>query len=81
MVTGDIPCPPKQDSGKRVAVLQHCSAGLELSGAQKDKRGNSCPEGPTDHMQEDATGKDKCADVIVSSRMNIWLGCRELEGR
>lgn len=53
-----------------------------MSGAPpKNKQGSSCPEDPTDYMQDDATGKDKCAGIILSSRMNIWIGCCELEGR
>lgn len=31
-------------------------------------------------MQDDVTGKDKRADIFLSSRMNIWIGCCELEG-
>ena len=84
MATGDILCPPKQDAGKRRAVLKHCRAGLEVSGAPQKKnpnQGSSCPEDPTDEMQDDATGKDKCAGIFLSSRMNIWIGCCELEGR
>ena len=38
MATGDILCPPKQDSGKRRVVLKHCRAGLEVSGAPQKKR-------------------------------------------
>lgn len=32
-------------------------------------------------MQDDATGKDKRADMFLSSRMNVWIECCELESR
>lgn len=32
-------------------------------------------------MQDAAADKDEYADIFLSSRMNIWIGCSELEGR
>lgn len=43
MVTGDIICPPKQDSGKCRVVLKDCRAGLEVSDAPQKKTNKAVP--------------------------------------
>lgn len=65
-VTEDILCLPKQDSSKCKVVLQHCRAGLEGSDVpqKKPNKAVSALEDPADYMKDDATGKDKCADLL-----------------